>query len=745
MHPLQQAAINLWQAGHYIEAGQLYEQLIELEPEELSHYWHLGLAYLLTEQEAAAQMTWAMAVFEQEQTRPEQTQPDRVNLIETLSLATLLDQEAIRQEAIGADASAWLIRLHLQEIVPDQINNRLHLIRLAVPLNRFDPAWLQDGLIDQLLASPDRPNWDAALALQTAMTLLSHHFPLPEAQSFTEAVLTQVADPALIVAVLTDEAEALDRRSRRSDAGLIAYLVEICLRYESDSPDLLKLLSVQYETLRRYEEAVTTARRYLEACRNLEARLMAIGFLCLRLLKVSGGWTEVRQFFEQQKALINELVATYQPAPDHPLKPALLSFCGFYPYYLHDQPIDYRLSHNQLAQLLQTDICFQAQYHHGLVAPLFQSHLESTSRKLRVGYLARYMIQHSVGWLARWLMQYHDRDQFDIYTYHLHVPEISTFTDRWFVQPVTRSVQFADTYWTRVAQQIQQDKIDILVDLDSITYTETCRVMALKPAPIQVSWLGCDASGLPAIDYFLADPYVLPDHAQSYYAEQIWRLPHTYIAVDGFEVGIPTRRREELNIPRDGIVYFSAQDGRKRHPDTLRLQLQILQAVPHSYLLLKGLADEASLQTACAELAAEVGISFDRLRFLERDPNEVTHRANLSLADVVLDTFPYNGATTTLETLWMGIPIVTKVGQQFVARNSYTMLMNVGVTTGIAWNDREYIEWGIRLGTDLALRQQVATQLRQARRSAPLWNTAEFTRSLEAAYRQMWQIYRDSN
>jgi predicted O-linked N-acetylglucosamine transferase (SPINDLY family) len=121
------------------------------------------------------------------------------------------------------------------------------------------------------------------------------------------------------------------------------------------------------------------------------------------------------------------------------------------------------------------------------------------------------------------------------------------------------------------------------------------------------------------------------------------------------------------------------------------------------------------------------------------------HRANLGIADVVLDTYPYNGATTTLEVLWMGIPLVTRVGEQFAARNSYTMMMNAGITEGIAWTDEEYVEWGIRLGKDAALRQQISWQLRQSRQTSALWNARQFTREMENAYEQMWQRYLEAD
>ena len=136
------------------------------------------------------------------------------------------------------------------------------------------------------------------------------------------------------------------------------------------------------------------------------------------------------------------------------------------------------------------------------------------------------------------------------------------------------------------------------------------------------------------------------------------------------------------------------------------------------------------------------------MRFLGSAPDEATHRANLAIADIVLDTFPYNGATTTLETLWMGIPMVTQVGQQFAARNSYTFMLNAGIEEGIAWSEEEYIEWGIKLGLDRDLRDKIAGKLRSGRTTAPVWNAKQFTLNMEQAYRDMWAKYQarqDSN
>jgi predicted O-linked N-acetylglucosamine transferase (SPINDLY family) len=370
---------------------------------------------------------------------------------------------------------------------------------------------------------------------------------------------------------------------------------------------------------------------------------------------------------------------------------------------------------------------------------LQRKNLDLSTKKLKIGYLSHCLKSHSVGWLARWLFHHHDQDKFTINTYFVNSKPAFDPLHQWYINQVNKAYYCNNVF--EVAKQIFEDEIDILVDLDSITIDTSCEILAQKPAPIQVTWLGWDASGIPTIDYFIADPYVLPESAQEYYSEKIWRLPETYIAVDGFEVNVPTIRRSQLDIPDDAVVYLCAQRGFKRHPDTARLQLRILKEVPNSYFLIKGTADEESIKRFFTQLTEEEGVDYNRLRFLPDVAFEAVHRANLGIADVVLDTYPYNGATTTLETLWMGIPLVTRVGEQFAARNSYTMMKNAGITEGIAWTDEQYVEWGVRLGKDEALRQQIAWKLKASRQTAPLWNAKQFTLEMENAYEQMWQRY----
>ncbi|NJK34312.1 MAG: hypothetical protein HC919_04805 [Oscillatoriales cyanobacterium SM2_2_1] len=172
----------------------------------------------------------------------------------------------------------------------------------------------------------------------------------------------------------------------------------------------------------------------------------------------------------------------------------------------------------------------------------------SQPRPLRIGYASHCFRHHSVGWLARWIYEYHDRQNFQIFTYFVATPPIADSLQQWYHNR-SDGTYFPSSKGTgeeifRMAERIYDDKIDILIDLDSLTLDGSCELMALRAAPIQATWLGWDASSVPTIDYFIADPYVLPDDAQDYYHETIWRLPQTYIAVEGFETAVPSLRRD---------------------------------------------------------------------------------------------------------------------------------------------------------------------------------------------------------
>jgi predicted O-linked N-acetylglucosamine transferase (SPINDLY family) len=729
---LQQADESFLQ-GDYHQVARLYEEIIQLEPDVICHYWHLGLAYLLQGQEEAAQMTWFLPMA--------QGTPEEINQW-TQELIQVLENEAQRQESQDNHNQSWLIRQHIREIAPAEIDNLLHLIQLSIQIETFTNAALTEWNVVKLLREASAEIIDLQLLWQVLRQILDFPNVGPEALEFAEVCIYYLNQQEFIetqelIDTIAPLAIKVAHIAQRPDSA--ARLLELCLELNPDHLEILKALAYFYGDIDRYQEAVEIARRFYALSQTLPLKVVG-NYLILRgLLGAGGRWQEIWPAFAHHQSLLQELIQE-QPQDLGTYLPCFLLITPIYLPYLQENLARNRWLQNQVSQLCQENLQTCASEQVKRYQQRSSSHRFDSSRPLKIGYISQSLRRHSVGLLSRWLFQYHNRESFHLSIYFVNQP-IDEFTHRWFVNQVDAVYNLGQLEPQGIADKIFEDQIDILVELDSVTLAEICSAMALKPAPIQVTWLGWDASGLPAIDYFIADPYVLPENAQEYYQETIWQLPKTYIAVDGFEVGVPTLRRDQLGIPPDAVVYLSAQTGFKRHPDTVRLQMQILQQVPNSYFLIKGRADEAAIQQFFNQLAEAEGVDLGRLRFLPRDPNELVHRANLGIADVVLDTYPYNGATTTLETLWMGIPLVTRVGQQFAARNSYAFLTNVGVTEGIAWTDEEYVEWGGRLGKDETLRQQVAWKLKASRQTSPLWNTQKFTREMEKAYQQMWAKY----
>ena len=513
-------------------------------------------------------------------------------------------------------------------------------------------------------------------------------------------------------------------------------ILEAGVGLELENAYLLTDLARFYALSSRHVECIEIAKQYREIAEDLPSQIFANHLILHSLLSGGNQWQEIFALADSQIELMRSLIQS-QPKNLTSAEINRLFISTFFLPYIKDDAARNRTLQNELAQVCQNNL------QSAQVLLTQTPAINLLKRPLKIGYLSHCLRKHSVGWLSRWIFKHHDHEKFNVYAYFLFdKPEQSDSVREFIASHCDKSYRLGYDA-IAIVKQIAEDEIDILVDLDSITLDLSCQVMALKPAPIQVTWLGLDASGIPAIDYFIADPYVLPENAQAYYSEKIWRLPSTYIAVDSFEILFPTIHRSQFNIPPDAIVYLSSQTGYKRHPDNIRLQMQIIKSVPNSYLLIKGIADQEGIKNFFTEIAASEGISSDRLRFLPMAETEAEHRANLDIADVVLDTYPYNGATTTMETLWMCIPMVTRVGEQFAARNSYTMMMNAGITEGIAWSDQEYVDWGVRFGTDEALRKQVFWKLKESRKTAPLWNAKQFTRDMESAYEQMWKIYCD--
>ena len=724
--------------GRYGESLAVYEKLLEIDAETKSNYWYLGICQLLQGKVEQAKITWFNFI------KDIRIEHGDVDLLKR-ELNDILETEANRLEELQDYQNSLVIRNCLLEVSPHNLNNRICTIILFIKSGSFISQNLLDlDLLDaHKLQSFIRIKFSViSQLLETIFVKLSDYDYLT--LEGVENICLLYSDYKLEIAnKLCDLSIFLNENKRWDDA---IQCVEIGLKINSENLNLYKQ-KIDLYIRKDSHKAVVIARELeqLSQNRRLIDRVSAYEWLTRALIVNCSYWKEARQSYGKYEDSISQLTSSQSINISTDEAFLYLLTTGFYSQYFSDNPRSRHDLFKNVRQLASQKIEVElntniSNYKKRLFLRKKYCRL---NLPIKIGYISTCFRRHSVGYLARWLIQNHDRQRFELYGY-MGESKDSDLLRSWYIEQFYKVNTNSQKDIVSLANQIQCDGIDILIDLDSITSAYGTALSTLKAAPIHITWLGWDAVGLQNIDYFIADPYVLPEDADEYYTEKIWRLPQTYIAVDGFESSTPTVRRDTLDIPADAVIYFSAQASMKRHPDTIRLQMRIVKSVPNSYLVLKSMGDQESLKEFFYQMAEAEGVEKERLRFLPITNSEAEHRANLILADVVLDTYPYNGATHTLETLWMGIPMVTRVGKQFAARNSYTMMINAGITEGIAWTDEEYVEWGIRLGTDHDLRNQVILKLRQGKQTAPLWNSRQFTRDMETAYEQMWQIWLDA-
>ncbi|MEL7039748.1 MAG: O-linked N-acetylglucosamine transferase, SPINDLY family protein, partial [Cyanobacteria bacterium J06592_8] len=568
--------------GNYLQASRLYEAAIETEPEVRSHYWKLGLMLLLQGQEAEAQTTWLFAMAEGE---PEEVEAWTAELIQ------VLQTEAQRRESLEDWTVAWAIRQHIREIAPKDINNLLNLIGLSIFLKTYTGEELSSWGVLDLLKSETLIKVDSQLLLLVLQELIGYAPLNPQSLEFTKACLGYISDQSTLLDVLVTTAIKISTIYSHSKIGV--QFAELGLQLEPESKTALFLTTILHQKAGNVERGIELAKQCYVFCEDLANRVYTNHLILQSLMSAGGGYaTEVSSTLERHETLLQSLIELNPTDLPQDITMRLFSTLFFPPYLRDDPKINHRLR-QQVAQICQNNIEVYAsdvisRYKQKLAS---RQNIRSTDRPLRIGYLSHCLRTHSVGWLARWLLLHHNREQFQIYAYLINSEGREDGLQDWYVSQVNQAHTFPVGF-KEIPDQISEDEIDILIDLDSITLDVCCEIMAVKTAPVQVTWLGWDASEVPTIDYYIADPYVLPENAQDYYSEKIWRLPQTYIAVDCFEVGVSTLRRDELNIPSDAVIYLSSQMGYKYNPQTARMQIQILKAVPNSYFLIKGLMQQ---------------------------------------------------------------------------------------------------------------------------------------------------------
>jgi len=288
-----------------------------------------------------------------------------------------------------------------------------------------------------------------------------------------------------------------------------------------------------------------------------------------------------------------------------------------------------------------------------------------------------------------------------------------------------------------LARRVREDGIDILIDLSGHTAHNRLPMFAWKPAPVQVSWLGYFATtGVAAIDYLIADPWTLPESEEAQFTEKIWRLPETRLCFTEPEVDI-----EVAPLPAQGngyITFGCFNNLSKLNDGVVALWAQVLQAVPKSRLYLKAKQlNEASVKQSISYRFSAHGIPAERLTLEGPEPRE-NYLAAYNRVDIALDPFPFPGGTTSVESLWMGVPVLTLAGERFLSRQGVGILKNAGLPEWIATDTADYVKRAVEHAGDLTRLATLRHGLRQQVLASPIFDAARFAGHFEAALRGMW-------
>lgn len=362
---------------------------------------------------------------------------------------------------------------------------------------------------------------------------------------------------------------------------------------------------------------------------------------------------------------------------------------------------------------------------------------------LTIGYLSGDFRDHAVAYLVAELLEVHDRKRFRIQGYSTG-PESGN-------QPIRRRIEAAvdgmtclrDLTAVQAAERIHDDGVDILVDLSGHTRYARTDVLALRPAPIQVNYLGYPGTlGADFMDYIIVDPFCVPAEQQCFYTERLVHLPHVYQVNDRTKRAAPPRDRAEYGLPDDGLVFCCFNNNAKITPEVFGIWMRLLHKVPDSVLWLLVFTPEAI--TGLRREAAAHGIDPHRLVPAPMVP-QAEHLARYAVADVFLDTFPYTAHTTGSDALWMGCPLVTRIGDTFPSRVAGSLLHAFGVPELVTETPADYEALVLELARNRDRLRNIRAVLEAQRATTPAYDTPRFARHLEWAFERMWALHRNGH
>jgi len=357
--------------------------------------------------------------------------------------------------------------------------------------------------------------------------------------------------------------------------------------------------------------------------------------------------------------------------------------------------------------------------------------------RIRVAYMSSDFRDHPVSVLTAGLFERHDRTRFETMAIAFGVEHGGPMRER-LKASFERLVDAQTMSDQDVASLLRDCEVDIAVDLNGFTVGSRPNILAKRPAPVQVNYLGyAGTMGSSSWDYIIADRFVIPTAERGSYFEQVVHLPDTFMVTDATRrISAHTPSRQEAGLPECGVVFCCFNNSFKITPEVFDVWMRLLRQIEGSTLWLSANASAANNLRREAEAR---GVSANRLIFASRTPSNEQHLARLRLADLFLDTLYYNAHTTACDALWAGVPVLTCPGETFASRVAGSLLTAIGLPELITHSLADYEALAFRLVRDPGALASLRQKLARNRTTHPLFDTARFTRHIETAYAEMWE------
>lgn len=363
-------------------------------------------------------------------------------------------------------------------------------------------------------------------------------------------------------------------------------------------------------------------------------------------------------------------------------------------------------------------------------------HTRPAGERLRIGYLSADFRQHPMTTLGVELVELYDRQAFELFGYSYGPNDKSAERQRWErafdhfrdIRPLSSE---------QAAQRIYDDRVDILIDYTGYTQNSRSGILALRPAPLQVNWLGFPGTlGAPFADYLIADPIVIPPSEAVHYSENLVYMPGSYQSNNYQRPDTNTPSRADCGLPEQAFVFCCFNQTFKITPQVFDNWMEILRETAGSVLWL--LECNVWAKGNLLREAKARGVDPERLIFAPR-ADQAEHLARQRCADLFLDTRPYNAHTSTSDALWVGLPVLTCTGDTFPARVAASLLQAADLPELITETPEAFVATAISLARDPQRLQALRARLLAQRDTLPLFDTPAFARHVEQAYRTMWQ------